>query len=51
MAEYLVLAQPGKQHFHAEFLRPRDGALPLPAAPGLGLALDEAKVERRVELA
>jgi L-rhamnonate dehydratase len=51
MAEYLVLAQPGKQHFHAEFLRPRDGALPLSAAPGLGLALDEAKVERRVELA
>jgi L-alanine-DL-glutamate epimerase-like enolase superfamily enzyme len=50
MAEYLILAQQSKQHFHQTFLAPRDGALDLPNAPGLGISLDEAKIDRRVDL-
>lgn len=51
LAEFLVRAQPAKQHFHREYLQPRDGALALPTAPGLGIALDETKIARQVELA
>jgi L-alanine-DL-glutamate epimerase-like enolase superfamily enzyme len=50
MAEYLVRHQPRAQHFHARQLRPERGAFALPDAPGLGIAIDEAKVTRRVEL-
>lgn len=50
MAEYLLLAQPGKQHFHRDFLRPDSGSLPLPATPGLGIVLDEARIESRQEI-
>jgi L-alanine-DL-glutamate epimerase-like enolase superfamily enzyme len=50
MAEYLILAQPVAQHFHATFVQPEGGSLALSTAPGLGIALDEAKVERREEL-
>jgi L-rhamnonate dehydratase len=48
--EYLILSQPSKQHFHTQHIRPVDGLIALPDAPGLGLAIDDAKVERRVEL-
>jgi L-alanine-DL-glutamate epimerase-like enolase superfamily enzyme len=50
MAEFLLLAQPAAQHFHTTFLQPERGAIAMPTAPGLGIAIDEAKVEQRVEL-
>ena len=50
LAEFLLRAQPAKQHFHQDYLRPEGGAIALPAGPGLGIEIDEAKVERRVEL-
>lgn len=50
LAEYLLLHQPPKQWFHRESLAPVNGSIPLPTAPGLGFALDEAKIERQVEL-
>ncbi len=50
MVEFLLWYQPYAQHFHTERLWPEGGSLPLPTAPGLGIAIDEAKVERRVAL-
>jgi L-alanine-DL-glutamate epimerase-like enolase superfamily enzyme len=50
MAETLLRALPTKQHFHAEMMLPEGGAIPLPTAPGLGIARDEAKIERRTAL-
>ncbi|HUE76068.1 MAG TPA: enolase C-terminal domain-like protein, partial [Chloroflexota bacterium] len=50
MAEFLIRAQPSKQHFHTTVTEPVNGAIPLPTAPGLGIAIDEAKVDNRVEL-
>ena len=50
MVEYLFVYQPFAQFFHATQLRPLDGSLPLPTEPGLGIVIDEAKVERRVAL-
>jgi len=50
MAEFLLVHQPAKQHFHAEYLEPRDGTLPLPTKPGLGIELDPAKIAERVEM-
>ncbi len=50
LAEFLILNQPGKQHFHQTYLAPEGGAIALPTTPGLGVAIDDAKVERRVEL-
>lgn len=48
--EYLVQGQPSKQYFHDPIYRPADGVVALPELPGLGLALDEEKIERREEL-
>ena len=45
--EFLVQFQPAKQHFHAPYREPVDGSLDLPAEPGLGLVLDEAKIDER----
>ena len=45
--EYLVLAQPFKQHFHTPLREPADGALTLPDEPGLGLVLDPDKAATR----
>jgi L-alanine-DL-glutamate epimerase-like enolase superfamily enzyme len=45
--EFLVLAQPGKQYFHAPYREPVDGELSLPVEAGLGLALDPSKVSDR----
>jgi L-alanine-DL-glutamate epimerase-like enolase superfamily enzyme len=45
--EYLVQAQEAKQFFHRPVYRPEAGAVRLPDLPGLGLVLDESKVESR----
>lgn len=50
MAEYLLRYQPDKQHFHTETMQPEGGMIALPTAPGLGFAIDDAKVEEHVEL-
>jgi L-alanine-DL-glutamate epimerase-like enolase superfamily enzyme len=50
MAEYLVRSQPAAQHFHTHPLRPDGGSIALPEAPGLGLEIDEGKVESRQDL-
>jgi len=45
--EFLIQGQETKQHFHRPIYRPEGGAIPLPDLPGLGLVLDEGKVESR----
>jgi L-rhamnonate dehydratase len=50
MVEFLLRSQPYSQHFHRRYLEPTDGTLSLPTAPGLGIEVDEAKVEEWVEL-
>jgi L-rhamnonate dehydratase len=50
MAEYLLRSQPAAQHFHRRPVRPEGGSIALPQAPGLGLEIDDAKVEARREL-
>jgi len=45
--EYLVNSQPGKQFFHDPTYEPVHGDVALPELPGLGLVLDEKKIERR----
>lgn len=47
LVEYLLRYQETKQFFHSPIYRPEQGALALPTLPGLGLVIDEAKVERR----
>jgi hypothetical protein len=42
--------QPTKQHFQTTMLQPVGGVIALPTAPGLGLDLDESKIDRRVGL-
>lgn len=48
--EYLVRHQPAKQFFHKPIYEPAQGAVALPSLPGLGLVLDEDKVEKREEV-
>ena len=43
--EYLVRNQPTKQNFHTALYTPQQGHVTLPDLPGLGLALDEHKIE------
>jgi L-alanine-DL-glutamate epimerase-like enolase superfamily enzyme len=50
MAETLLRALPTKQHFHTEMMLPVGGSIPLPTTPGLGFAIDEAKIEKRTVL-
>lgn len=45
--EYLVRHQPGKQNFHRTLYEPENGQVSLPGAVGLGLELDDNKIERR----
>lgn len=45
--EFLVQGQESKQFFHKPIYRPENGQVRLPELPGLGLVLDEAKVEKR----
>jgi L-alanine-DL-glutamate epimerase-like enolase superfamily enzyme len=50
MVEYLVRIQERNQFFHETIYRPVNGALELPTAPGLGIAIDRSKVEDRRDL-
>ncbi len=50
MVEFLLRSQPFAQFFHTTATLPEGGSLALPTAPGLGIVIDEAKVEGRVEL-
>ncbi|MEP7189266.1 MAG: enolase C-terminal domain-like protein, partial [Roseiflexaceae bacterium] len=50
MVEYLVRYQEQKQFFHAPIYRPANGAISLPGLPGLGLVLDESKIDARETL-
>jgi L-alanine-DL-glutamate epimerase-like enolase superfamily enzyme len=45
--EYLVRAQESKQYFHTVIYRPENGEVALPTLPGLGMMLDENKIETR----
>jgi L-rhamnonate dehydratase len=47
MVEYLMQHQEAKQFFHRPIYRPEEGAIKLPELPGLGLVLDEARIESR----
>lgn len=46
LLEYMFIDNPLREIFEQGFPRPRGGELPVPDAPGLGLALDAEKVER-----
>ncbi|HNT75133.1 MAG TPA: enolase C-terminal domain-like protein [Anaerolineae bacterium] len=48
--EYLIRHQARKQYFHKPLYEPVSGTVALPDLPGLGLALDEAKIEGRETL-
>lgn len=50
MAEYIWKTQPMKQWFHKDYVEPVNGAIVLSARPGLGVELDETKIDRREEL-
>lgn len=45
--EYLFQHQERKQFFHEPIYRPVAGSIEMPALPGLGLVLDEQKIEAR----
>ena len=48
--EYLIRHQAAKQFFHTPVYRPENGEIRLPELPGLGLVLDQDKVDGRQEL-
>lgn len=48
--EYLMRHQPRKQFFQSTMYAPVNGHLTLPDLPGLGLVLDDAKIEARKPL-
>jgi L-rhamnonate dehydratase len=45
--EFLLRYQEVKQFFQTEIYRPENGAVQLPQLPGLGIVLDEGKIEKR----
>lgn len=45
--EYLVRYQEVKQYFHNPIYRPENGNVVLPTLPGLGMVLDEERIEGR----
>ncbi len=47
MVEYLINHKPSKQFFQETIYAPKDGKIELPTAPGLGIDLDENKIEQR----
>jgi L-alanine-DL-glutamate epimerase-like enolase superfamily enzyme len=47
MVEYLIRHQEAKQFYHQPIYRPQCGTVTLPDLPGLGLVLDETKIETR----
>jgi len=48
--EFLIQYQEIKQFFHKPIYRPESGLVKLPPVPGLGLELDQEKIETWVEL-
>lgn len=50
LVEFLIIYQEQKQYFHTPIYRPADGNFALPDLPGLGIVLDEEKVEVRETL-
>lgn len=50
MVEFLIYHQPGKQFFHNPVYTPQNGYVHLPDLPGLGIVLDDGKVEERTEI-
>ena len=48
--EFLIRGQEAKQFFHDPVYRPENGDVKVPDLPGLGLVLDESKIEKREEL-
>lgn len=50
MVEYLINHQPNKQFFQRIQYAPENGSINLPQAPGLGIDLDDAKIERRAAI-
>jgi L-rhamnonate dehydratase len=47
LVEYIVSGHgPAMQCFHRDPILPQDGHFPLPTSPGMGIALDPAKVDR-----
>jgi L-alanine-DL-glutamate epimerase-like enolase superfamily enzyme len=48
--EFLLQHQERSQYFHQQIYRPEGGAITLPELPGLGIALDETKIEARTPL-
>ena len=51
MVEYLIQHQEAKQYFHNPVYRPKNGLVKLPELPGLGLILDDDKIDSRREIA
>jgi len=50
MMEDLVAFRQMSQHFLAEPLKPVDGYFTPPTAPGMGLDIDESKIESEKQL-
>jgi L-rhamnonate dehydratase len=50
LIEYLVNLMPRRQFFHTRPLTPIEGYMPLPEGPGIGIVLDESKIEEQREL-
>jgi L-alanine-DL-glutamate epimerase-like enolase superfamily enzyme len=50
MVEYLVRVQEWTQYFQRVVRRPVAGSFAIPTEPGLGIDLDEARIERRTQV-
>lgn len=50
LCEWGVKLNANAQYFYTDYYQPLEGFFPPPTEPGLGIALDEAKIDRRVEL-
>ena len=48
--EFLIRAQETKQYFHDPTYWPENGDIEVPDLPGLGLVLDESKIESREDV-
>jgi L-alanine-DL-glutamate epimerase-like enolase superfamily enzyme len=48
--EFLILHQPHKQRFMRGYLQPERGVLCPPETPGLGIELDEGKIDEKREV-
>ena len=50
MVEYLIRHQVRKQYFHDPIYRPEDGEIALPTLPGLGIVLDDRRIDSRRDI-